>query len=116
MTAGVTIWHNPRCSKSRAALGLLEARGVAPVIRRYLDDPPGLDELRAVRAALGVPAIAMMRPGERLFRDLGLSPDDDEEALLAAMAAHPALIERPIVLSGGRAALGRPPERVLDVL
>ncbi|TCP41276.1 arsenate reductase (glutaredoxin) [Rhodovulum marinum] len=114
--SGVTIWHNPRCSKSRAALALLEARGISPVVRRYLDAPPSLAELRAARDALGLPVIAMMRPKDKLFRDLGLARDDDDETLLAAMAAHPALIERPIVFAGNRAALGRPPEAILDIL
>jgi arsenate reductase len=112
----VTIWHNPRCSKSRAALALLEAQGHTVRIRRYLDEPPCTDELRQVRDALGLRAIEMMRAGEALFAELGLSRDDDDARLIAAMAAHPGLIERPIVLAGGRAAIGRPPERVLDIL
>jgi arsenate reductase len=113
---GLVIWHNPRCSKSRAALKLIEARGLTPTIRRYLDDPPNLEELRAAQSALGLPAIAMMRPGEAAFRELGLSKSDDDETLLKAMAARPVLIERPIVFAGGRAMIGRPPERVLDIL
>jgi len=112
----VVIWHNPRCSKSRAALALIEGRGIAPVVRRYLDDPPSLEELRAVQATLGLSAAEMIRTKETLFRDLGLSQDDPDETLLAAMADHPKLIERPIVFARGRAALGRPPEHVLDIL
>lgn len=110
------IWHNPRCSKSRQALALLQERGEPVEIRRYLDDPPSLDELKAAQAALGVPAIEMMRPGEPLFRELGLSRSDPDETLLAAMAEHPRLIERPVVFANGRAAIGRPPEKVLEIL
>jgi arsenate reductase len=110
------IWHNPRCSKSRQALALLEERGVEVEVRRYLEDAPSLDELRSVKAALGVPAIDMTRTGEALFRELGLSRDADDETLLAAMATHPILIERPILLRDGKAVIGRPPEAVLDLV
>lgn len=110
------IWHNPRCSKSRQALALLEEKGLEVEVRRYLEDAPSLDELRSVKAALGLPAIGMMRTGEAVFRELGLSKPDDDETLLAAMAANPILIERPVVLRGGRAVIGRPPEAVLDLL
>ncbi|EIE49491.1 arsenate reductase [Citreicella sp. 357] len=110
------LWHNPRCSKSRAALALLTGRGVTPTIRNYLDDAPDLDELRAARAALGLPVIDMMRPGEPDFRALGLTRDSDDETLLCAMAARPKLIERPVLFSSGRAVIGRPPENVLSLL
>lgn len=112
----LTIWHNPRCSKSRQTLALLEARGLAPRIRRYLDDPPTRDEIHAALTALGLPAIGLIRTKEALFADLGLSRDTPEGQLIGAMAAHPRLIERPVVLSGDRAALGRPPEAVLAIL
>ena len=112
----VVIWHNPRCSKSRETLALLEARGITPVVRRYLDDAPDLDELRAAQAALGLPAIAMMRVKEKLFSELGLSTDTPEDRLLDAMAAHPRLIERPVVLAKGKARIGRPPEAVTEIL
>lgn len=112
----VVIWHNPRCTKSRQTLKLLEERGVSLRIRPYLSDPPSADEIRAARDALGVPAIEMMRPKEATFREAGLAKDMDDEALIAAMAAHPILIERPIVFAGGKAAIGRPPEAVLDIL
>lgn len=110
------LWHNPRCSKSRQALALLQERGVTLDIRRYLDMPPTLDELRAARDALGLPAIAMMRTKEPDFTSAGLARDTDEETLLAAMAAQPKLIERPVAFHAGRAVIGRPPERVLDLL
>lgn len=112
----ITIWHNPRCSKSRAALALLQEAGAPPILRLYLDDPPTLAELRAARAALGLKAVDMMRPDEALFGKLGLSRDDPDDTLLRAMADHPGLIERPIVIAGARAVIGRPPERVRALL
>ncbi|RMD92057.1 MAG: arsenate reductase (glutaredoxin), partial [Alphaproteobacteria bacterium] len=107
----VIIWHNPRCSKSRATLRLLEERGIAPKIRLYLKDPPSVDELRDVARKLGVGPRQMMRVNEPEYRAQGLAEADDE-ALFAAMAATPKLIERPIVIHGERAAIGRPPEAV----
>ncbi|MCP4208507.1 MAG: arsenate reductase (glutaredoxin) [Shimia sp.] len=111
----ITIWHNPRCSKSRQTLALVEAKGEVTV-RRYLEDAPSVEELTEARALLGLPVIDMMRAKESLFKDLGLSKSDDDATLLAAMAENPKLIERPIVLTNGKAALGRPPETVLDIL
>lgn len=113
----ITLWHNPRCSKSRQALALLEAAGAEVSLRRYLDDAPDLAELQAARAALGMPpVIAMMRKGEAVFKTLGLGPQSSDDALLAAMVAHPILIERPIAFKEGRAVIGRPPEAVQDLL
>ena len=112
----VTIWHNPRCSKSRETLNLLEARGVAPEVRLYLKDAPSAAEIRTALDLLGLSAAALMRKREPVFKDLGLSLDDPEDTLVAAMAAHPILIERPIVFVDGDAALGRPPEAVLALL
>lgn len=111
-----TIWHNPRCSKSRQTLALLQDRGIEPTVRLYLDDAPSEADLRAVCAALGIAPIALMRTGETLFKELGLSKTAPDETFIAAMAAHPKLIERPVVLKDGKAALGRPPEAVLDIL
>lgn len=85
-------------------------------MRKYLEDAPSSEEIRAARDLLGVSAIAMMRPGEAAFRELGLSKQDDDETLIAAMAKCPKLIERPIVFANGKAAVGRPPEAVLDIL
>jgi len=110
------IWHNPRCSKSRQALTLLEENVADITVRRYLDDTPTLAELQEAQAQLGVSAIEMMRPGEALFKELGLSKNDPDEVLLRAMAEHPKLIERPVVFAGGRAVIGRPPENVTDIL
>lgn len=112
----VTIWHNPRCSKSRQALGLLEEKGETPAVVEYLKTPPSADELRAVLKQLGLRPRELMRTKEAVYKELGLAAVTDDEALIAAMAANPVLIERPVVISGGKAALGRPPERVLDVL
>ena len=109
----ITIWHNPRCSKSRQTLALLEGREVE--VRKYLEDAPSVDELRAAQAALGLRAIDMMRPKEALFKELGLTKDTPEAALLDAMAAHPKLIERPVVIHGNKAMIGRPPEQVLEL-
>lgn len=110
----ITIWHNPRCSKSRQTLALLDGREVE--VRKYLEDAPSVDELRAAQTALGLSAIEMMRPKEALFKDLGLTNDTPEDTQLEAMAANPKLIERPIVFANGQARLGRPPEQVLDIL
>lgn len=113
----IEYWHNPRCSKSRAALALLQERGAELAVRRYLEDAPTADEIEAARAALGgIPAIAMMRSGEKLFAELGLKKTDDDATLIAAMAAQPILIERPVAIAGDRAVIGRPPEKVLDLL
>lgn len=112
----ITIWHNPRCAKSRAALALLEGHGVAPEVRLYLKDPPDVGTLMRLQALMGLRAIDMMRRGEARFKELGLSKDTEDAALIAAMAAHPILIERPVVIGNGKAVIGRPPERVLEIL
>lgn len=112
----VTLWHNPRCSKSREALALLKAAGVVPKLRLYLVDPPSRDEIAAMREALGLRAIDMMRPKEPAFRESGLTKDAADDVLIDAMAAQPILIERPILFANGKAALGRPPEAVLSIL
>ncbi len=110
------IWHNPRCSKSRQTLALLEDAGAEPVVRLYLKAPPTGDEIRAVLAATGLKAHDLMRRGEAIYKELELSPDMDDAVLIAAMETHPILIERPVVLVGDKAALGRPPEAVLALL
>jgi arsenate reductase (glutaredoxin) len=108
----ITLWHNPRCSKSRAALALIEAEGLPVKLRRYLEDAPDTEELRQAQAALGGRVIDMMRKGEARFRDLGLAAESDDATLLQAMAENPILIERPIAFRGNRAVIGRPPEAV----
>ncbi|KMW59767.1 Arsenate reductase [Candidatus Rhodobacter oscarellae] len=110
----ITIWHNPRCSKSRQTLALLEGREVE--IRLYVQDPPSAAELRDALAALQRPAIELVRTGEAEFKAAGLTKQSSEDALVAAMAKHPKLIERPVVFANGKAALGRPPEAVLKLL
>lgn len=113
----ITIFHNPRCSKSRATLALLQERGVEPELRLYLEDPPDAAELRSILDRLGMTARELMRKGEAEYREQGLADKGlSEEQLIAAMAATPRLIERPIVLAGQRAAIGRPPESVLEIL
>lgn len=112
----IEYWHNPRCSKSRTGLALLEERGAEVRVRKYLDDAPSLDELKAAQTALGVSAIEMMRTGEKRFKELGLSKTDSDAVLLAAMAENPILIERPLGLVDGKAAIGRPPENLLTLL
>jgi len=105
----VTIWHNPRCSKSREALALLESRGVELQIVRYLDDPPDAAALGALLSALGLGPRELARTREALYGELGLADDAlSDEAVIAAMVAHPRLIERPIVIVGDRAVIGRP--------
>ena len=115
MPTQTTIWHNPRCSKSRETLALLNENGVQPAVRLYLSDAPNEAEIIAVRNALGVTADAMMRKGEKLFKELALATASEAE-LIDAMIAHPILIERPIFLNDGKAAIGRPPEQVLGIL
>jgi arsenate reductase len=113
----LTLYHNPRCSKSRGALELLEARGLAPHVVRYLETPPSAAELRELLSKLGIGARALLRSGEDEYRDLGLADASlSDEQLIAAMAAHPKLIERPILVAGKRAVIGRPPEKVLELL
>ncbi|WP_371169211.1 arsenate reductase (glutaredoxin) [Aliiroseovarius sp. 2305UL8-7] len=110
------IWHNPRCSKSRATLAILEERGEDVAVRRYLDDPPSEHELRVALAALDVSPSKIIRKGEKLFKELGLTLDMADDQLIAAMVAHPILIERPIVQKNGKARMGRPPEGVIEIL
>ena len=113
----VQIWHNPRCSKSRATLALLEERLDAGDIEivRYLDHPPSREQLTGVLAALGRSAGEFIRRGESRFRELDLAGADDD-ALIDAMVQNPQMIERPVVLHAGSARVGRPPESVLEIL
>ena len=108
-----TIWHNPRCSKSRQTLALLGERGISPTVRLYLDDAPSTSEVAEVLQHLGIKPWELLRRGEKVFKALGLDKDAADEALVEAMSANPILIERPIVIHGGDAALGRPPESVM---
>lgn len=110
----VEIWHYPRCSKSRKTLELLQARGLTLTIRKYQEDPPDVPTLTRVLEKLGMEPRALMRRGEDAYKLLNLDDDTlSREDLIAAMCEHPALIERPVVIAGEKAALGRPPEAVL---
>ncbi|HEU0157522.1 MAG TPA: arsenate reductase (glutaredoxin) [Stellaceae bacterium] len=111
----VTIYHNPRCTTSRKTLALLREKGVEPHIVEYLKTPPTASELKKILIQLKLPASRLLRKKEAAAA--GLDPKTmSEDALIAAMVAHPIVIERPIVVSGAKAALGRPPEAVLTVL
>jgi len=112
----LTIYHNPRCGKSRAALALLQERNVPLEIIEYLKNPPTRAELATLRRKLGRHASEWVRKGEPEFREAGLDAKSPEDKLLDAMAKHPILIERPIVVRGQRAIVGRPPEQVLELL
>ncbi len=117
MTNDITIFHNPRCSKSRAALELLRENGCEPHIVEYLKDPPSVQELETILKLLGMEPRELMRRKEEKYRRERL--DDSEltrRQLIKALHDHPQLIERPIVLANGKAALGRPPESVLEIL
>lgn len=111
----VRIYHNPRCGKSRSACALLAERGIEPQVIEYLKTPPDKDELRSLLEKLGMKAGELVRRGEAVFKEHYADKTLDDEALLDAMIAHPILIERPIVIHGDRAVVGRPPERVLEL-
>jgi len=116
MSSSVVIYHNPRCSKSRQTLALLREHGVEPTVIRYLDTPPDRATLVALLAKLGIEAHDLIRSKEARYRELQLSPELPAAKLVAAMTENPRLIERPIVVVGNRAAIGRPPENVLGIL
>ncbi len=110
----VTIYHNPKCGKSRDTLKLIEAKGIRPRIVEYLKTPPSAAEFKQILEWLGVGARDVLRRKEAA--ENGIDPALPEDRLIAAMLAHPIVIERPIVVAGGRARLGRPPEKVLEIL
>lgn len=117
MRSTVTIWHNPRCSKSRGTLELLRERGIEPVIVDYQQNPPDAAEIERALTLLACEPRELMRKGEAAYAELALAdPALTHAQLVAAMVAHPILIERPIVFANGRAAIGRPPENVLEIL
>ncbi len=114
---GVTIYHNPRCSKSRETLELIRNRGIEPTVVEYLKTPPSAGELKAMLGRLGLKPRDLMRRKEPVYKELGLdAPHLSDAALIEAMVRNPVLIERPIVVRGDKAALGRPPEAVLQIL
>ncbi len=113
----ITLYHNPRCSKSRQTLELLRERGVEATVVEYLKTPPDRAELEAILDLLGVEPRDLIRSGEAEYREAGLDdPSLSRDALIDAMLKYPRLIQRPIVVANGRAAIGRPPERVLEIL
>lgn len=113
----ISIYHNPRCSKSRQTLALLEERGIAPEIVLYLETPPTVEALDDILKKLGIPARQLLRKGEDAYKENNLSePSLSHQQLIEAMVENPKLIERPIVINGDKAVLGRPPEQVLNIL
>jgi arsenate reductase len=113
----VTIYHNPRCSKSRQTLDLLTQQQIQPQIIEYLKTPPDAETLEHLLTMLGMQPRDLMRTGEAEYRELGLDdPAMSRQQLIDAMVAHPKLIQRPIVIKNGKAAIGRPPEKVLEIL
>ncbi|WP_122846562.1 arsenate reductase (glutaredoxin) [Pseudomonas viridiflava] len=113
----LTLYHNPRCTKSRGALELLQARGLSPDVVLYLETPPDAAQLRELLGKLGISARQLLRTGEDDYKQLNLADASlSDEQLIAAMATHPKLIERPILVVGDKAVIGRPPENVLELL
>ncbi len=117
MANTVTIYHNPRCSKSRQTMNLLEQKAITPTVVKYLDTPPDSETLTNILDMLGLEPRELMRKGEAEYTELKLDNTElSREQLIQAMVEHPRLIERPIVVNGDKAALGRPPEQVLAIL
>ena len=113
----ITIYHNPKCSKSRQTLKLLQEQGINPVTIEYLKNPPTVEKLKEILSLLGVSPRDLMRKKEDEFKELDLANSKlSDEDLIHFMVKHPILIERPIVLANGKAALGRPPEQILNIL
>jgi len=113
----VTIYHNPRCSKSRQTLEILNAQNVDVEIIEYLKTSPDAKTLKQILSYLNIPARELLRKGESAYKEAGLDDTSlSEDDVIAAMVEHPILIERPVVVNNGKAAIGRPPERVLDIL
>lgn len=111
----LVIWHNPRCSKSRQTLALIEEKGLQPIVKLYLDDAPSVTEIKNTLDLLSLQPRALMRRGEAEYKEQNLDTVEGS-ALIEAMHKTPKLIERPIVFNDGKAAIGRPPESVLDIL
>jgi arsenate reductase len=114
--ANITLWHNPKCSKSRNALALLEEEGVEATIVKYIETPPTKEELKSLLKMLGISAGELIRTKEEIYKTLNLKEETDENKLIEAMVEHPRLIERPIVIKEGKAVIGRPVEKVVELL
>lgn len=113
----VIIYHNPRCSKSRQTLALLEEKGINPEVRQYLDEAPTAEELKTVLSHLGISARELLRKNEAEYKENGLDDSSlNDEQIIAVMTRVPKLIERPIVIKGDKARIGRPPESVLEII
>jgi arsenate reductase len=112
----IIIWHNPRCSKSRQTLEILEKNGIEAEVVKYLETEPTEDELKEVLVKLGMSAKELLRDGEDIYKQLKLNDVEDEGVLIRAMTRFPKLIQRPIVIKGDKAVLGRPPEKVLELI
>jgi len=112
----ITIWHNPRCSKSRNALALLEDKNIDAKIIKYLDTKPSSDEIKEVLTFLGISAKDLLRTGEDIYKELNLKEVEDENILIQAMAEHSKLIERPIIIRGNKAVIARPIENLEELL
>ena len=117
MTSAVTIFHNPRCSKSRATMQIIESKGISPEVVEYLKQPPDYQQLDATLELLGLEPRQLMRTREKAYKGNNLDdPNLSREDLVRAMIDNPILIERPIVIHNGKAVIGRPPEKVLEIL
>lgn len=112
----VLVYHNPRCSKSRQTLALIRDQGIEPEIVEYLKQPPTAGEIKRIIGMLSIPAHDLVRTGEVEYKNLGLSTDSSEAELIEAMFSEPRLLQRPIVVAGEQARIGRPPEDVLAIL
>jgi arsenate reductase len=116
MSGEYVLWFDARCSITRRALALLRDRGIEPGLRRYLEEPPTAEEIRALLRLLGRPAHAVVRPDADEYQALRLSERTPEQELVGAIASHPRILDRPILVAGDRAVVARPPERVLELL
>lgn len=112
----ITIWHNPRCSKSRNALNLLEEKNIDAAVVKYLETQPNETQIKEVLTLLGMGAKELLRTGEDIYKELGLKDIDDESELIKAMAQNPKLIERPIIIRGSKAVIARPIENLEELL
>lgn len=112
----ITIWHNPRCSKSRIALAYLEEKEIIPTIYNYMDENPSVEDLKKVLNLLNIDIKQWMRTKEDIFKELNLNDIEDENTLLEAMAKNPKLIERPVIINANKAVIARPTEKIDEIL
>ncbi len=111
----ITVWHNPRCSKSREGIKYLDEKGIEYEIRKYLDNPPSIDEIKSVLQKMNLKARDIVRTKESVYKELNLK-ESDEESLIEAMSRYPKLIERPIVINGDKAVVARPQTKIDEIL